>query len=137
MILANIFLLVPLLILYLFGQASADTGDQVDRMDLFLLVVTLVIFLVIFWGVYFKSHNIIPSQECDTDSPHTICRLVDPLDLLPLSYRVRAVYPRCHNTNPRHHSTDTTFATNLGREVEVRVPCGSCDSDSRSCDVSM
>ena len=30
-----------------------------------------------------------------------------------------------------------TFARNLVREVEVRVPCGSCDPDSGSCDVSM
>ncbi len=197
---------MPLLILCLFGQARADTGDQVatDGVDppyLFLLMIT---FVITFFGVYFKSRNLIPSQESDTDSPHTICRPVDPLDLLPLSYRVRAVYPRCRNTNPRHRSTDTTetslcsypadppfdppatsfggrnsdiaqyhhspitpllkkkenvpemmagnnlphdhgsnendemtFARNLGREVEMRVPCGSCDSDSGSCDAFM
>ena len=127
---------MPLLILCLFGQASADTGDQVDGMDLFLLMVTFVITLGIVFVVYLKGRNTIPSQVRDTDSPHTICRLIDPLDTLPLSYRVRAVYPRCRKTNPIHRSTDTTFARNMGREVEVRFPCGSCDSDSRSCDVS-
>ncbi len=96
--LAHAFLL---LILCLFGQARADTGDQVDRVDppyLFLLMITPGI---VFW-VYFKSCNLIPSQECDTDSPHTTCRPVDPLDSLPLSYRERAVYPRYCNTDPIH-----------------------------------
>ncbi len=134
--LAQIFLLMTLLILCLFGQASADTGEemhQVDEVDppyLFLLMVALVITLMIFLGVYLRRRSIIPSQECDTDSPHTICRPVDPLDSLPLLYRERTVYPRCCNANPRHRSTDTTFARNLVREVEVRFPCGSCDSDS-------
>ncbi len=137
--------------------------------------------------------NIIPSQECDTDSPHTICRLVDPLDSLPLSYRVRAVYARRpdtdsiqsstgtleasypadpsfdpsatsfgggnseiaqHHPSPitplpkkrenlpemvanglphRHDSNEKDKMTFVGREVELKVPCGSCDSDSGSC----
>ncbi len=194
--LAHIFLLMPLLIFCLFGQARADTGDQVDGVDppyLFLLMVTLVITLGIVFWVYLKGRKILPSQVRDTDSPHTICRPVDPLDSLPLSYRVRAVYPRRHNTDSIQSSTDTTEAsyladpsfdpsatsfgggnseiaqhhlppitplpkkrenltdvvanglphrhgsnekdkmTFMGREVEVRFPCGSCDSDSGSC----
>ncbi len=194
--LAHVFLLMPLLILCLFGQARADTEDQVDGVDspyLFLLMIALMIV----FGVYLKGRNIIPSQECDTNSPHKICRLVDPLDSLPLSYRVRAVYPRRRNTDSIQSSTDTPEAsypadpsfdpsatsfgggnseiaqhhpspitplpkkrenlpdvvanglphrhdsnkkdkmTFVGREVEVSFPCGSCDSDSGSCDISM
>ncbi len=45
------------------------------------------------------------------------------------------------NNLPHHHGSNEkdkmTFARNLGREVEVRFPCGSCDSDSGSCDVVM
>ncbi len=197
--LAHVFLLMLLLILCLFGQARADTGDQVDGVDppyLFLLMVSLITHGIVL-GVYLKGRKIIPSQEHDTDSPHTICRLVDPLDLLPLSYLVRVVYPRRHNTDSIQSSTDTPeasypadpsfdpSATSFGggnseiaqhhlppitplpkkrenvpdvvanglphrhdsnekdkmtfvwREVEVRFPCGSCDSDSGSCDVSM
>ncbi len=193
----KVFLLMPLLILRLFGQARADTGDQVDGVDppyLFLLMVALVITLGIVFWVYLKGRNIIPCQECDTDSLHTIYRPVDPLDSLPLSYRVRAVYPRRHNTDSIQSSTGTTEAsypafdpsatsfgggnseiaqhhpspitplpkkrenvpdvvangfhhrhgsnekdkmTFVGREVELKVPCESCDSDSGSCDISM
>ncbi len=109
--LAHVFLLMPLLILCLFGQARADTGEHVDGVDppyFFLLMVVFVITLGILFGVYFKSRNLIPSQERDTDSTYTTCRPVDPLDSLPLSYQERTVYPRYRNTDPIHRSTDTT-----------------------------
>ncbi len=45
------------------------------------------------------------------------------------------------NNLSHHHGSNEqdkmTFARNLGQEVEVRFLCGSCDSDSGSCDVSM
>ena len=89
----------------------------------------LLVSLAILFGVYFKSRNLIPSQERDTDSN---CRLVDPLDSLPFAYQERTVYPQYRNTDLIHHcSTDTTETLlNPAREVEVRFPCGSCDSVS-------
>ncbi len=64
-----------------------------------------------------------------------------PSPITPLPKKRENVPDVVANGLPHRHDSyekdKMTFARNLGRELEVRFPCGSCDSDSGSCDVSM
>ncbi len=111
--------LMLLLILSLFGLASAGTGErlhQVERVNthLFFLIILMIRYYRQ-WFIWQYLRYLVrrikyrACQESDAGLPHEICRPVCSPGSLPLPYRDRAVYPQRRSCDPPVQcSADTT-----------------------------